>query len=151
MSLNVFFSDSICDQLEMELDADPTVSLQHINQAKTLGIDFSDDKQVDAQIYTVAFLKKLLHLREKLDLGFLNEYVLPQVTNMWKEFLRSIENKSQKLLAVSDGTSGIDKVKQSVSGLVDALGKLSGFQILGRLFFTPVIEFFAIGSSVRSD
>ena len=100
---NDLSAGSACAQLEMELDADPTVSQEHIDQAIRLGIDFGD-KPVDAHIYTVAFFQKLLHLRDKLHLGLLNEYVPTKIAEMWKQFLQSIEEESRKLLAISSGS-----------------------------------------------
>ena len=60
----------------MELDAEPIVSQEYIDQAIRLGIDFGD-KPVDAHVYTVAFFQKLLLLRDKIDQGLLNEYISP--------------------------------------------------------------------------
>ena len=87
----------------MDLDANPTVSEEHINQAIQLGIDFGD-KTVDVHIYTVAFFQKLLYLREKLQLGFLKEYVPTKVADMWKQFLGSLEEERRRLLAISSGS-----------------------------------------------
>ena len=87
----------------MELDAEPIVSQEYIDQAIRLGIDFGD-KPVDAHVYTVAFFQKLLLLREKIDQGFLNEYISPHVIDKWKKFLGSMEEESRKLLAITNGS-----------------------------------------------
>ena len=87
----------------MELDAEPIVSQEYIDQAIRLGIDFGD-KPVDAHVYTVAFFQKLLLLRDKIDQGFLNEYISPHVIDKWKKFLGSVEEEGRKLLAITNGS-----------------------------------------------
>ena len=87
----------------MELDAEPIVSQEYIDQAIRLGIDFGD-KPVDAHVYIVAFFQKLLLLRDKIDQGFLNEYISPQVADKWKKFIGSVEEEGRKLLAITNGS-----------------------------------------------
>ena len=87
----------------MELDAEPIVSQEYIDQAFRLGIDFGD-KPVEAHVYTVAFFQKLLLLRDKIDQGFLNEYISPHVIDKWKKFLGSVEEEGRKLLAITNGS-----------------------------------------------
>ena len=95
------FIDSACVQLEVELEADPSVSQEHIDQALELGVDFGAGR-VDAQKYTVAFFQKLLHLREKLEKGFLN--IPSKIADVWKKFLRTVEEEGRKLLDISSGS-----------------------------------------------
>ena len=65
--------------------------------ANKLRLELNPDA-VDVKKYIVAFFKKLLLQREKLDKGLLIEQVSPMITKMWQEVLSSLEEYNRKVV-----------------------------------------------------
>ena len=68
VNIQAFFSDSACIQLEMDIETNSVLSEENIKSAIKFGIDSSD--LTDTKEYTIAFLKRLLVQREKVDMNF---------------------------------------------------------------------------------
>ena len=71
--------------------------------ANKLRLELNSDA-VDVKKYIVAFFKKLLLQREKLDKGLLIEQVSPMITKMWQEVLSSLEENNRKVVNVDPGS-----------------------------------------------
>ena len=74
-----------------------------LETATRLGVNLTDDP-IDVKIYIVAFFKKLLLQREKLDHGLLIDSLEPAVERMWREVLKCLEDRKRKLLDVQSGS-----------------------------------------------
>ena len=97
-----FISDSACIQLQMDIETESVISDEHIQTAFKFGIESSD--LTDVKTYIIAFLKRLLFLREKGDKGLLQTYLNPIITKLWQEMLSSLEEKNRKLINIQSGS-----------------------------------------------
>ena len=101
----LFFSETSCVELEVELDSDSVVAQEHIDTAVKFGFDLGDlNAPVDAKKYVLAFIHKLLLQREKLELGLLTDYLQSSIVKLWQEVLSTLENSNRKLLDVQSGS-----------------------------------------------
>ena len=82
----------------MEIDTDSVVSEEHKKEAIKFGIQSSD--LTDAKKYIIAFLNRLLLLREKIDKNLFAAHLNHTVANLWQEVLSSLEDKNRKLINI---------------------------------------------------
>ena len=94
--------DSACIQFEMEIQTESIVSEKNIEAAKKLCVESSD--LVDAKKYVIAFMKKLLFLKEKSDKNLLETHLNPIITKLWQEVLSSLEDTNRKLINIQSGS-----------------------------------------------
>ena len=97
--------EASCVHLKVELDSDPVVAQEHIDAAIKFDIDLSSaDALNDTKKYVLAFIRKVLLQREKLDHGLLTDYMESDIVSLWQEVLSTLENSNRKLLDVQIGS-----------------------------------------------
>ena len=94
--------DSTCIKLEIEIQTDSIVTEKNIEAAKKFGVEFSD--LVDAKMYIIAFMKKLLLQKEKNDKNLLEAHLNPAISKLWQEVLSSLEDTNRKLINIKSGS-----------------------------------------------
>ena len=102
----VFFSisEEACVQLHMDIQSDSGFILpqEHLDAAIKFGVEQID--ATDVQKYIVAFVRKLLLQREKLDKEVLKNYLKPAITKQLSEVFSILEDKNRKLINVQNGS-----------------------------------------------
>ena len=96
--------EAACVMLQMDLNTNPGVSQEHIDEAIKFGVEFESTFPISAKRYIVAFFQRLLLQSQKLKEGFLAELLRPEVTKMWLELLSILENTDRKILDVQIGS-----------------------------------------------
>ena len=86
----------------MEIETNSVVSDQHKKEAIKFGIQSSDP--TDAKKYIIAFLKRLLLHREKVDMNLLETHLNPEITKLWNDVLSSLEERNRKLVNIQSGS-----------------------------------------------
>ena len=100
----VSISESLCIQLRLDLEG-ADVSPEGIEAAVRFGVRIHhEDKSVDAKTYVVAFFRKLLLQREKIDRGLLVEEINPRIARLWQEVLSTLEERKRKVLEIQSGS-----------------------------------------------
>ena len=89
--------------MEVQLDTDIEVSQEAIDTARKFGVEFGD-QPIEPESYVIAFLKRLLIQREKLEHGVLNQYLNQGTPWWWEKLLSSLEERNRKLLKVDTGS-----------------------------------------------
>ena len=89
-------------QLEMEIETNSVVSEDYKKVAIKFGIESSD--LVDAKKYTIAFMKRLLLYREKVDRNLLTTQLNPVITKLWQDVLSNLEERNRKLVNIKSGS-----------------------------------------------
>ena len=100
--ITLYVSDSMCVQLEMDIQTDSIVSEKTFEAGITFGVDVSNP--VDAKTYTVLFMKRLLLHREKIDKNLLEAHLDPTVAKLWQELLSSLEDTNRKVINLQSGS-----------------------------------------------
>ena len=91
--------------MEVELDSDSVVAQEHIDTAIKFGIDRNDlGNPIDAKKYVLAFIRKLLLQREKLNLSIQLDYLQSDIVTLWLEVLSMLENHGRKVVGVQSGS-----------------------------------------------
>ena len=100
----VSISESLCIQLKLDLEG-AAVSPEGIETAVRFGVQIHHkDKSVDAKTYVVAFFRKLLLQREKIDRGLLAGEIKPRIAQLWQEVLSTLEERRRKVLEIQNGS-----------------------------------------------
>ena len=86
----------------MEIQTDSVISEQTVKTAITFGVDIANP--VDAKKYIIAFLKKLLLQRQKIDKNLLEAQLNPTIATLWQEVLSSLEETNRKLVNIQSGS-----------------------------------------------
>ena len=102
MIINVIV-EHFCKELVIEVETENEVPTDLRDAANKLRLELNPDA-VDVKKYIVAFFKKLLLQREKLDKCLLIEQVSPMITKMWQEVLSSLEENNRKVVKVDHGS-----------------------------------------------
>ena len=89
-------------QLEIDIQSDSTIPDENIDVAIKFGVDQID--ATDTKKYLVAFMRKLLLQREKLNNNILENYLKLEIVKRWKEVLSTLENKNRKLINIQSGS-----------------------------------------------
>ena len=99
-----FLSDEACVELKLDILSDPEfiVAEEHMDAAIKFGVEEID--ATDVKKYIVAFLRKLLLQREKLDKGVLNNYLNPVITKQLSEVFSILEDENRKLINIQSGS-----------------------------------------------
>ena len=88
----------------VELNVRETMSKEEADQAAIeFGVKQSDGK-TDTKLYILAFLQRLLHQRQKIDLGLLANYLRPTIAKAWNEVLSILEERKRKVLNIQSGS-----------------------------------------------
>ena len=99
------FVETSCVRIQVELDSDSVVDQEHINTACKFGINLGNLRSpIEAENFALAFIRKLLQQRDKIDRGLLKEYCKPDIVAAWQEVLSALENSNRKLVAVQSGS-----------------------------------------------
>ena len=88
----------------MEIETDSIISDEHIKAAIRFGIEPSNLPNMHTQIYTIAFLKRLLLHNEKIKKNLLEAHLNPMIAKLWQEVLSSLEDTNRKLVNVQSGS-----------------------------------------------
>ena len=99
----VFVAERLCKQLVIDVEIETEIPQELRDVANKLPLELNPDV-VDVKKYIVAFFKKLLLQREKLDNGLLMEQVSPVITKMWQEVLSCLEDKNRRIVKVDHGS-----------------------------------------------
>ena len=86
----------------MEIQTDSVISEQNVKTAIQFGVELSNGS--DATKYIIAFLKKLLFQREKIDKNLLEAQLDPTIATLWQEVLSSLEERNRKLINIQSGS-----------------------------------------------
>ena len=86
----------------METRTDSVISEEHIKTATKFGVASCD--LVNTKKYIIAFMKRLLLQREKIDKNLLEAYLSSSITKLWQEVLSSLEDKNWKLVNIQSGS-----------------------------------------------
>ena len=97
-----FLVDSACAQLRMDIETHSTVSEEHVEAAIKFGIKSADVN--DTKKYIIAFLKRLLLQREKLEKNLLDAHLNTMIAKLWQEVLSSLEDTNRKVVNVQSGS-----------------------------------------------
>ena len=87
----------------VELNVRETMSEEQADAAIKFGVKLPD-RQTDAKLYVLAFLQRLLHWRQKIDLGLLADYLRPTIVKAWNEVLSILEERKRKVLHIQSGS-----------------------------------------------
>ena len=86
----------------MEIETDSVISEDHKKSASKFGIQLSDLS--DPKKYIIAFLKRLLLYREKIDRNLFQPYLNPKIEELWQEVLSNLEDVDRKLANILTGS-----------------------------------------------
>ena len=86
----------------MDIETNSVVSEENIKSAIKFGIDSSD--LTDTKEYTIAFLKRLLVQRKKVDMNLLETHLNPQINKLWQEVLSSLDERNRKMISIRNGS-----------------------------------------------
>ena len=100
--VNLPLSDSVCIQLEMEIQTDSVISEQNVRTAVQFGVEISNP--LDAKKYIIAFLKNLLLQRQKIDKNLFETHLDPMIAKLWQEVLSSLEDTNRNLVNIKTGS-----------------------------------------------
>ena len=89
-------------KIDVQFECDTGIPQEHLDAAIKFGIEKIDATHINA--YIVAFLRKLLLQREKLEKGLLDNYLIPAITEQWQKLLSSLEEKNRKLINIDNGS-----------------------------------------------
>ena len=102
MKMYIFLVDSACTQLQMDIETDSIVSEEHVEAAIKFGVKTAD--VTDTKKYIIAFLKRLLLHREKLEKNLLEAHLNTMIAKLWQEVLSSLEGTNRKVVNVQSGS-----------------------------------------------
>ena len=86
----------------MQPDSDFLIPHEQVDAAIKFGVEQID--AADVKQYIVAFMRKLLLQREKIDKDVLTNYLIPVITKQWQEMLSSLEERNRKLVNIQSGS-----------------------------------------------
>ena len=89
-------------QLQIDIQSESVISQQHLDAAIKFGVEKID--AVDVNKYVVAFLRKLLLQRGKLDESTLENNLNREIENKWQEVLSGMEETNRKLINIQSGS-----------------------------------------------
>ena len=122
----------------MELNIRKTMSQEQADAAIEFGVELPDG-QTDTKLYILAFLQKLLHQRQKIDLGLLDNYLKSAIVKVWKEVLSILEERNRKVLHIQSGSLVFTlfcPTQESSSQLQDDTWIKTAIQKLEELIYT---------------
>ena len=88
--------------VDTQFDSEFIVTQKHLDAAIKFGVEPTD--AADVKKYIVAFMRKLLLQREKLDKEVLKNYLSPAITKQLSELFFILEDKNRKLINVQSGS-----------------------------------------------
>ena len=102
---NKLFSilDTACAEIEISMVSDRYVSDEAIDVAERIGVNDSGDLH-DPESYIVAFFQRILLLRDKLEIGLLQQYLTKPIEEKWEKLLYLVEKNERTLLGVHKGS-----------------------------------------------
>ena len=88
--------------MDIKCDSEFIVPQEHLDTAIKFGVEPTDG--TDVKKYIVAFMRKLLLQRVKVDQNVLENYLSPPVVKQWQEMLSSLEERNRKLINIQSGS-----------------------------------------------
>ena len=88
--------------MDIQFDSDFLIPQKHLDAAIKFGVEPID--AADVKKYIVAFMRKLLLHREKIDKDVLNNYLSPAITKQLSELFFILEERSRKLINIQSGS-----------------------------------------------
>ena len=105
MKCNVdLFSEKSLMKLQIDIQFDSKTEIRPGNLEVAIKCGIKEVDATDINTYIVAFLSKLLLLREKLGKRMLEHYLIPAITKQWQEMLSSLEERNRKLINIQNGS-----------------------------------------------
>ena len=88
--------------MDIQCDSDFIIAQENMNAAIRFGVEQIDGTDVKKNI--LAFMRKLLLQRAKVDQNVLENYLSPAVAKQWQEILSTLEDKNRKLINIQSGS-----------------------------------------------
>ena len=88
--------------MDIKCDSDYIIPQKHLDAAIKFGVEEIDG--TDVLKYIVAFMRKLLLQRVKVDKNVLENYLSPVVAKQCQEMLSTLEDKNRKLINIQSGS-----------------------------------------------
>ena len=100
------FTEKASTQLtiEMQSNSNSTISEETFEMVRNFGIHLHEKDKENIEGFVIAFLTKLLHQREKIDLGLLDKELPESVKNRWRGILSILEDKNRRVLDLRSGS-----------------------------------------------
>ena len=100
------FTEKASTQLtiEMHSNSNSTISEETFEMARNFGIHLHEKDKENIEGFVIAFLTKLLHQREKIDLGLLDKELPESVKNRWQGVLSILEDKNRRVPDLRSGS-----------------------------------------------
>ena len=121
----------------MQPDSDFLIPHEQVDAAIKFGVEQID--AADVKQYIVAFMRKLLLQREKIDKDVLTNYLIPVITKQWQEMLSSLEESNRKLINIQSGSLTFKlfcPTKNSVQQIQDDKSKIELQEKMKKLLNT---------------
>ena len=84
------------------MQSDSTIPDENLDAAIKFGVERID--ATDTRKYVVAFMRKLLLQREKLENKVMENHLELEIVKQWWEVLSTLENKDRKLINIQSGS-----------------------------------------------
>ena len=97
-----FLVDSAYAKLRMDIETDSILSEEHVEAAIKFGVKTAD--VTDTKKYMIAFLKRLLLHREKLEKNLLDAHLNSMIAKLWQEVRSTLEDTNRKLIDIQSGS-----------------------------------------------
>ena len=136
--------DAACAEIELKMVSDPSVSDEAIDIAKQIGVNDTNDLH-HPESYMTSFFQQILLLRDKLEMGLLQNYLTEDVEVKWQELLSSLEQGRGRLLYVQKGcimftlfcptAESFDAIRTSVRPFEDMFKVFGNFSLFSKVVF----------------
>ena len=126
--------------INIHYDSNSMISKDSIETASKFGVHFHEEDKKNIQAFITAFLTRLLHLREKIDLRLLDKELPDPVRDNWERVLSFLEDKNRRVLDFREGSL----IFLLFCPTADSFGQLKGqqwqneFQNTLLLFLTEI-------------
>lgn len=102
----LLFSEKACIQLTIDIDYDSNsaISEETLEIARKLGVCLQEKDKENIQPFVTAFLTRLLHQREKIELRLLDKDLPASIKDRWQRILTFLEDKKRKVLDIRRGS-----------------------------------------------
>ena len=89
-------------RIQLQSDSDSFIPQENLDAAVTFGVEKIDATEKNK--YVVAFLKKLLLQRQKLENKLLGNFLSPEIAKLWQDVLSSLEKRNGKVINIQSGS-----------------------------------------------
>ena len=136
--------------MDIQCDSDCIVPQEHLDAAIKFGVKPTDG--TDVKNYIMAFMRKLLLQRLKLDQNVLENYLSPAIVKKWQEMLSSLEERNRMVVNIQSGsliftlfcpTRESRLQLQHENCRIEIQQKIAELlKLLGKRYYTEVINLF---------